>query len=206
MFCTNCGREIINTAKFCNYCGRPTQNTAPPPPYPSHNMGYIPESGQSDTIFRPDPMEYSSSGASEMFFKNDLDAAESADELNSEFSEPNTAEETYITTSKPFITEKTSETETISQQAAANSMFSAGAEPYPTPGTIPKSGGSYSGMYSGAMPDTTVNITAEPPASVSDRKHKYTLGHILLCLASTAIMAITAGIFAGLYFSVVYHK
>ena len=28
MFCTNCGKEIINTAKFCNFCGMPVKNMA----------------------------------------------------------------------------------------------------------------------------------------------------------------------------------
>lgn len=24
MFCTNCGKEVINNAKFCSFCGKPT--------------------------------------------------------------------------------------------------------------------------------------------------------------------------------------
>ena len=27
MFCTNCGRQIDDTAKFCDYCGTPTSDT-----------------------------------------------------------------------------------------------------------------------------------------------------------------------------------
>lgn len=34
-------------------------------------------------------------------------------------------------------------------------------------------------------------------------ERKYTLGHIIMCLSAVAVMAIVAGIFAGLYFSVV---
>lgn len=31
MFCTKCGKEISNQAKFCNYCGSPINNTPPAP-------------------------------------------------------------------------------------------------------------------------------------------------------------------------------
>ena len=27
MFCTNCGKQIDDTAKYCDYCGTPTRNT-----------------------------------------------------------------------------------------------------------------------------------------------------------------------------------
>ena len=44
---------------------------------------------------------------------------------------------------------------------------------------------------------------ASEAAKKHTAEHKYTLGHLIMCLASTAIMAIVAGVFAGLYFSVV---
>ena len=41
-----------------------------------------------------------------------------------------------------------------------------------------------------------------PPVSQSVKEERYyTFNHILLCLGAAAIMAITAGVFAGLYFS-----
>lgn len=50
-----------------------------------------------------------------------------------------------------------------------------------------------------------MGFSAEIP--VAEEKVKvekyYTLGHIMLCLAAVAVMAITAGVFAGLYFSVI---
>lgn len=41
-----------------------------------------------------------------------------------------------------------------------------------------------------------------PQEQVKVEKY-YTLGHIMLCLGAVAIMAIVAGVFAGLYFSVI---
>lgn len=43
----------------------------------------------------------------------------------------------------------------------------------------------------------------QPAESADDKKPEkyYTFGHIALCLAAVAVMAVVAGIFAGLYFS-----
>lgn len=228
MFCTNCGKEIINTARFCNYCGSPVQPLMPPPPpvYPSQNMGqpYIPGtpapevfgSEQNYTAVQPERVENAVSGT---FAENapEVSAAPENFDDNSDMSDHHqdpeqTAAVNYETADTgnyipdPAISGAAPEAETISGQTAVNnSIYSAAAEPYPMPGAIPKSGGSFSGAYSMPMPDTAVNIAAEPviPTPKRERERKYTLGHILLCLASTAIMAITAGVFAGLYFSVV---
>lgn len=63
----------------------------------------------------------------------------------------------------------------------------------PTPNVIPSSG---------TLGYTTVTIAA-PKKEKRPRERKYTLGHLILCLATAGVMAVAAGIFAGLYFSVV---
>lgn len=63
----------------------------------------------------------------------------------------------------------------------------------PTPNVIPSSG---------ALAYPTVTIAA-PKKEKPPRERKYTLGHLILCLAAAGVMAIAAGVFAGLYFSVV---
>ena len=217
MFCTNCGKEIIDTARFCNYCGRPVQPLIPPPPYPAPNMGqpYIPNTPvpePNNVSVRP---EQASSAISDTFNEGVPETSADSDNFSGN-SEENTPEQTAAAVNveaaqpdnfmtEPAISGTAPETETISRPTAVNGMYSTEANPYPMPGAIPKAGGSYSGAYSMPAPDTTVNISPEPvtPAPKPERERKYTLGHILLCLASTAIMAITAGIFAGLYFSVV---
>ncbi len=42
----------------------------------------------------------------------------------------------------------------------------------------------------------------QPPVPAKGEK-LYTFNHILLCLAAVAVMAVVAGVFAGLYFSVI---
>ena len=62
---------------------------------------------------------------------------------------------------------------------------------------------------SAAEPQSATNrqsgayVPAEPPAIDQKPEKYYTFGHIALCLAAVAVMAIIAGVFAGLYFSVV---
>lgn len=47
-------------------------------------------------------------------------------------------------------------------------------------------------------------VPSEIPAPRKEpAERRYTIGHIIMCLVSTAVMAIVAGVFAGLYFSVV---
>ncbi len=59
-------------------------------------------------------------------------------------------------------------------------------------------------MYTTAQPYTAPaeEIKLSQPEAVKTEKY-YTFGHIALCLAAVAVMAITAGVFAGLYFSVI---
>ena len=56
------------------------------------------------------------------------------------------------------------------------------------------------------IPRMAPNFGAPVPV-VKEKKPKeekyYTFGHIMLCLSAVAVMAIVAGVFAGLYFSVV---
>ena len=63
----------------------------------------------------------------------------------------------------------------------------------PTPNAIPSSG-----ML--GYPAVTIET---PKKEKRPRERKYTLGHLILCLAAAGIMAVAAGVFAGLYFSVV---
>ncbi len=77
----------------------------------------------------------------------------------------------------------------------------------PTPNVIPTSGVSVNVPILSAAETPapfSENVSAVTAAS-SDKKpeRKYTITHIMLCLISTAIMAITAGVFAGLYFAAV---
>lgn len=60
------------------------------------------------------------------------------------------------------------------------------------------------------LPEAAEPIFGEPTANVQPiseavkpSERMYTFGHLALCLAAVGLMAIVAGVFAGLYFSVV---
>ncbi|MCM1165810.1 MAG: zinc-ribbon domain-containing protein [Lachnospiraceae bacterium] len=158
MFCTNCGKEIIDTARFCNFCGAAVSNAAESVPV-SESVSEMPEAPESAEMPSVD-------GAYEY-------AAESAEEA-----------------AEPFA-------ETVENAV-------------PTPNDIPSYGGS-APVYSAPpvypeAPVSAVPAVSEIPvqsAPESKPERRYTLGHIMMCLAAVAVMAIVAGVFAGLYFSVV---
>lgn len=54
-----------------------------------------------------------------------------------------------------------------------------------------------------APPAQGISVEIPVPQEQVKVEKYYTLGHIMLCLGAVAIMAIIAGVFAGLYFSVI---
>ena len=194
MFCTNCGKEIIDTAKFCNFCGMPVKNMAASVPItPSEpvraEVQPVPQPEQT----APDYTESTSIPVTE----NAPEMPESISEIPSVDSAPE-----YESESVSEIAEDTAEP-AVEASIADDSAI-------PTPNNIPTYGASTS-VYSAppAYPTTPVNtvpITQEIKAETAPEtkpERRYTLGHIMMCLAAVAVMAIVAGVFAGLYFSVV---
>lgn len=117
------------------------------------------------------------------------------------------------------------ETAGIAPEAAGIAPEAAGISPE-TPGFVPEATSTpvtetaaeprnivpdNSAQYGAAAPQVPPQPTAPlftapvptAPAPVEKEPKYYTFGHIALCLAAVAVMAIVAGVFAGLYFSVV---
>lgn len=69
----------------------------------------------------------------------------------------------------------------------------------PTPNSIPTSniGETVSAPVLPSYPPVNAKKQKKP------RERKYTLGHLVMCLIAAGVMAIAAGVFAGLYFSVI---
>lgn len=184
MFCTNCGREIIDTAKFCNFCGTPIRNMAAGIPVQPVQHVYsqpvqpVPEDSESTSIPAAENISESVPG----------EITENAD--NAAFVETETAE-------------------TAAENAVESAEETAVGSAVPTPNSIPTYGTSES-VYSAppAYPAAAQTVNAIPVQSAelapeTKPERKYTLGHIMMCLAAVAVMAIVAGVFAGLYFSVI---
>lgn len=194
MFCTNCGKEIIDTAKFCNFCGMPVKNMAASVPIDPVQPVQPTQPEQT----APDYTESTSIPVTE----NAPEMPESISEIPSVDSAPE-----YESESVAEIDEETSES---AVEASADDESAANESAIPTSNNIPTYGAS-NPVYSAppAYPNTPVNtvpITQEIKAETAPEtkpERRYTLGHIMMCLAAVAVMAIVAGVFAGLYFSVV---
>lgn len=201
MFCTSCGKEIINTARFCNYCGKPVLNIAPTASSPISSTVSAPSSVPvSSPYSAPVPETDAERYASEDVLSGGVDASAQNTENSaggvSEFPEPETSEPSMPETGSPIPDASAASADTgipssAAQQTPPYGTFPGGSA-YPMPNVIPQSGTGVPGTNSAPA------VPQKP-----ERERKYTLGHILLCLAATAVMAITAGVFAGLYFSVV---
>lgn len=159
MFCSQCGKQLDNSAVFCTFCGARTNNTA----------------GAPAPVSEP------------------VSAQVSAAADNAEAAVNNTVTDTVSTepspVSEPAAVQPAPAESANTSAPAANNLDAAkffDDAPTPAPSSVPV--------------QTTV-----PLAPVPEEKEPkyYTFGHIALCLAAVAVMAIVAGVFAGLYFSVI---
>ncbi len=174
MFCVNCGKEIANDARFCSFCGAPVR----------------------DVIVRTAAAEPQKEPAVE---NEVLTAEQPVSENAVQALEQTVSEENALT---PV---QTAPENAVSEEQTSETPQST----IPTPNVIPTSGES---LAYANIPNAQ-NVPPVPPAApvspaAAPKKHdaperRFTLGHIFICLAAVAIMAITAGVFAGLYFSVV---
>lgn len=190
MFCTTCGRQIINEARFCNFCGAPVRAQAIPaqqPAAPAQPASTWFDTPASAPISEPSdvPMPEAENASAPDGLGETRDASDAA------LLSPDSAEVTDGAAEIPYRAENARQDQ--------NAFYSAAAPVYPMPGEIPQSGGDPSANYT--APEQGGSAFAAPEKPKPERR--YTLAHIILCLSSTAVMAIMAGIFAGLYFSVV---
>lgn len=173
MFCTNCGKEIIDTAKFCNFCGSPVRNVIVRAPA---NSDVTSEPTQSVPV--QDIPAQSVPEPEEIPMDNITDIAENV--ASEEFEAP---------------VEEAASPETAENVSA----------PYPEVARYRETGVVPAPVVT---PPAATPVATPPAVTIAEApepkpERKYTLGHIMLCLAAVAVMAIVAGVFAGLYFSVV---
>lgn len=175
MICLNCGRENSDGVKFCCFCGAPAAITLEKPTEISPENGQL-EISENDTAIGA----VTENRDNESFFSQspDLDA------LGQSPSVP-----------RPGVIPANSEQ--LAAQSAANPRISAD---YST--------GKYANAPTNpAASQNPIKMTVPIESGVSGKKNaperKFTTLHIVMCLISTAVCAIAAGIFAGLYFSVV---
>ena len=175
MFCVNCGKEIIGNTRFCQFCGS-EQNAVV---IPGASIPVSPISGPSDTA-----------------------------------NIPNVSSTPTVSTPAPGISIEPPVTSmgVLSGNSApvnTNSAEPSGSASLPTPNAIPTGNigtaetAVYSAPLTAAAPSETVTEIAIKDEEKRPPERKYSLKHIVMCLAAAAVMAVTAGVFAGLYFSVI---
>ncbi len=173
MFCRVCGRSMADSDVFCTWCGTK-----------------VLDRGENNIKENEPPVS-----------QNVAEADESAPINNSDTD--NIVENPVPINGEPAETQHTESISSISSAAPANNDTS----------------------FSGSRQDTIQGLTGaqkeKPPvypppirfgeeipinreAAESKKPEKYyTFGHIVMCLSAVGVMAIVAGVFAGLYFSVV---
>lgn len=228
MYCTTCGKQIIDTARFCNYCGSPVagaaftapaanvQNSPAAAPVPAPAAAPVPAESTNVSASAAAPGTDMASDTNSMPVQSGLPEEKNtvSEPLNSEYSE--TASEN-ASTAKPQTADngsgfESSQTAAYSEAPAvpelpAQPLYGTGSPSVSEPMSNTGAAGAYSLPAPSQIPvsgEGNINVAAVPenPAKPLPER-KYTLGHIMMCLCAVAVMAIVAGVFAGLYFSVV---
>lgn len=207
MFCTNCGKQIIDTARFCNFCGmaiaQKTENV------PSVTQPTAPASIPTEQSVAVSENQPVSSVSIEQTTQTEQTAQTEQTDQAEQSVQPQQAESISASVPQAVDLPKEGASPVISavSPSAPSAPLTAPAQPVqsaqPTtsaqfvqpqataPNAVPQSA------------NTAAAVNNQPSPKTEREPRMYTAGHIIMCLASTAVMAIVAGIFAGLYFSVV---
>lgn len=216
MFCSKCGRQINNDALFCTFCGSPTTLAAPVAPaapampaaasipagvptpgsIPMSSEGYaasvpLNAAGGAASVTVQGVEEYAADMPEEEYGADTVPAASMP--MAEEIADENA--ENIGDISEPLEYEESTERSLGIEQPAASVPFPARESAVPELVTAGNAG---------TVIDFSMPIQTAPTTEDSEKPAKYyTFGHIALCLAAVGVMAIVAGIFAGLYFSVI---
>ena len=199
MYCGNCGKEIDNETRFCPFCGA------------EQNAVVIPGVGSPSSVLTGQPTE------TEM--PDTLAMPISGTPMSPPTGEPAEAAGIMDALKMPISSIPTSAP--ISEEAVSSvpidtvtSMGVTAAMGIPTPNSIPTSNMGVNDIPAPVQtlpPKNEVRYVPAAEAAIKDTKkprpeRKYSLKHIVMCLAAAAVMAVAAGVFAGLYFSVIFTK
>lgn len=202
MFCVNCGKQIVDTARFCNYCGTKVvgfdENIQQSPVEIPENPMSVPV----EDVKIPENVENSVD-----LLKMQEDASPAEPQMNGSTGDsetPFSEKETEGTSGINETTGLTGTSETLSpeiQSGAVGAQHSADVLSAPEASDMQLDANIPISQPVGQP--APISQPAGQPEQPVQTERRYTIGHIIMCLASTALMAIVAGVFAGLYFSVV---
>lgn len=194
MFCSYCGKQLGDSARFCSFCGKPVSGSVIRPVQAAEPVQPV------EVVQPTQPVEQAAA--------NLMGQTVEQEKVEQQISEPviQKAEEA-VEPVQPVELVKPLE------QAATELLGQTPIQPMQP----------VSGQALSERPDETVNsatgkqletpVMPAPTANVPDvsnvpdisakkePERKYTFVHLMMCLVSTAVFAIAAGIFAGLYFA-----
>ena len=179
MFCGNCGKEITNNEKFCPFCG--AEQNAVILSGPS-----MPTSGNTAVSASQKPVASSVP-------VTETPVSVTAENLQAVATSPTDISENAVSENAQIIP---------TPSVPVNQTISA----VPTPNTIPTSNIGAPAVNGSYTPASTAGVPANPVIEIKEtekNERKYSLKHIVLCLVVAGVMAIAAGVFAGLYFSAI---
>lgn len=224
MFCSKCGRQISNDALFCTFCGSPTMLAAPTAPaapaVPNANALNPPNVPNALNVPTPQSIPMTSEsyaantsmpGAGAVSQSVPLYAENGSEPLSSEeeCAEPLPTEVELVPVnlknaepSMPLVSEPSEYGDNPEAQPSELE------QPYPPAPQPMFAVQESSSELAAASPAGTIDFSApiqpvQPAPPAEETGKRYTFGHIALCLAAVGVMAVVAGIFAGLYFSVI---
>lgn len=210
MFCSYCGKEIAATSRFCSFCGSAVagavrnpgaiQQNFEPKPFvqPAQTVQPVETPAQTVVTELPkDPAAELTAPAAETLSTAEEPIAPIAPTLDEQQISLD------ITTQLPSFDVQNSTPEPqaqIPEQPTYAATQTPSVEPQNTAeefnSQIPQQQ-----TFSATQPQILTPQTqiAAPQNNLPERK--YTAAHLIMCLASTAVFAIAAGVFAGLYFA-----
>ncbi|MCH5208078.1 MAG: zinc-ribbon domain-containing protein [Oscillospiraceae bacterium] len=225
MFCSYCGNKLSDDARFCSYCGKGVVNVTKPvqspvnlpvseePPAvqsvetvaPTEALNEIYQEQTAAVETQPEPPVYTEPTAEQADIQSDEDTIEqpiSVDWITAD--DTGSDEEDSVSEDNSAFTQETEEA--ILQAKSPEQPVESAFLPPQTPAPQPE----FAAAQTQAFEQRTAFIPPQPqsaqqaefiPVQPQSPERKYTLTHLLMCLASTAVFAIAAGVFAGLYFS-----
>ncbi len=202
MFCNKCGREIAESSMFCTWCGGKVESVYSAVPTPSEsprsNLNSQQERQEQQERREQPGVPVMAAASAEGFpeFREDpageavsAETAQTAGTLDPEQSAGERASEN--------VSASVNEADGLPEQNQGSSERT-GADMRGASTNMPNASGVTSPSVSEVILETS-DKTGKPE---KPRKY-YTGAQLAICLVTTGIMAAAAGIFAGLYFSVI---
>lgn len=193
MYCMNCGKENPDGVKYCCFCGT-AANTAPRSieEISDKISENLTENGQLEIEDAADITSVISEALSEKTDENPAENASGDAAANPAPPASSAALGSPIAPAAP-----------VNNASPAGNPSPSNPYAFPQPLPINKSGNSPAPGAAQTAQNMNISIKNAVPEEKQGVERTFTIKHIIICLVSTAVCAIAAGIFAGLYFSVV---